>query len=540
MALPAEPTLHITAAGGCFTTRVAEGSTLREALLQEHVFLRASCCGRGICGNCRVRVSGGVSPITESEHTLLSPALLEDGWRLACQARLVDDAKLDCTDLAMSSGWTALGAQELPDHRVQSPAPVQGAPLGLAVDLGTTHIRVALWDRRSRRRLAALTAPNPQAGYGTDVLSRLEAATGDTAQKLSTQVLAALGAALGDASALAFGAAAIDHVGKAVVVGNTAMLVLLTETPAPLLLDPANWQRAIPCHPPSRPDWRTAWGLPAAATVEIAQPVGGFIGSDLLACVLATDLLEQEAPALLIDVGTNTELALWDGLQLWVTSSPGGPAFEGVGISCGMAGRPGAVYRLQPTDSTDTLKAAVIGHRIALGLCGSGLVDAVALLCACGALRPSGRFAQAPGPGGYALTLADGAGALSIESGDIDTFQRAKAAIAAAAQALLAEAGMHWEQLRRLHLCGVFGRHLQLDSARAIGLIPGLTDDRITLHDHAALRGCERALLERDGGGLLERIADRCRLLNAAHLQRFEDFFIEHLRLRPWPPTEAR
>jgi uncharacterized 2Fe-2S/4Fe-4S cluster protein (DUF4445 family) len=279
--------------------------------------------------------------------------------------------------------------------------------------------------------------------------------------------------------------------------------------------------------------------LPARAAVDIAQPLGGFIGSDLLACVLAASLVERPAPALLIDVGTNTELALWDGERLWVTSSPGGPAFEGVGISCGMAGGPGAVYRLRSRQSGDPFEAAVIGGRIAVGLCGSGLVDAVALLCGRGAIRPTGRFAVAPPPGGYPLPLADEAGALTIEPADIDAFQRAKAAIAAAAQALLSEAGMHWEQLQRLHLCGVFGRHLQLDNARSVGLIPGLAEDRIELHDHAALRGCELALLEPEGCGLLERIAGRCRLLNAARMQRFDDYFIDHLRLRPWPHTEA-
>ncbi|NJD07326.1 MAG: DUF4445 domain-containing protein [Methylococcaceae bacterium] len=540
MATSAECALTVCAADSRFVTRAAPGASLRDALLQERVFLRASCSGRGICGGCRVRVrSGSLSPATNAERTLLTAALLDDGWRLACQAKLVDDAELDCTDLAMSSGWTALGSAELPQRPLlKATAAVQGPPLGLAVDLGTTHIRVSLWDRRNGQRLSALTTRNPQSGYGSDVLSRLEAAAGGAAHQLSASVLAALGSALGDASALAFGAAAIDHVGRCVIVGNTAMLLLLTQNPSARLLDPVNWRNRISCQPPDGSEWRAPWGLPDRAVVEIAQPLSGFIGSDLLACVLVSRLMEHDVPALLIDVGTNTELALWDGNRLWVTSSPGGPAFEGVGISCGMAGDPGAVYRLQPGESGDELKAAVIGDRIAVGLCGSGLVDAVALLRARGVLRPSGRFNAAPRPGGYPLKLAGGS-ELSIEPGDIDAFQRGKAAIAASAQALLTEAGMRWEHLHKLHLCGVFGQHLQLDNARAVGLIPGLPDDRVAMHSHAALRGCEEALLERDGCRLLETVAERCRPLNPAHIEHFEDLFIDHLRLQPWPPSEV-
>jgi len=536
MATVSEAELTLAAGDGRLVLPAAAGTSLRQTLLDNRVLLRTPCAGRGVCGGCRLRAGGRLSPITETERTLLGPKLLESGWRLACQARLEGAAELDCDSLAMGSGWTALGEGELRAYPAAGASAVDGdAPLGLAIDLGTTHLRVVLWDRRRGRRLGALSAANPQAGYGADVLSRLEAAAAGQAAELSAAIVQAVAAAVADLLSLAYGGANAEGIGHVVVVGNTAMLLLLTETAAASLLLPDDWQLRVPCHPADPDRLRQAWNLAATAAIEIAQPLGGFVGSDLSASVAACGLLARAEPALLIDVGTNTELALWDGSRLWVTSSPGGPAFEGVGVSCGMPAQPGAVYRLRSDTGGTGYRAEVVGDRTALGLCGSGLIDAVAALCAAGIVRPSGRFADPPPAGGYPLPVGPDDAVLSLEAADIDTLQRAKAAIAAAAQCLLEQAGLRWERLGRLYLCGVFGHHLHLDHARALGLIPGLPDDRIELHGHAALGGCGLALLE--GAGRLEEIAARCRLVNAALLPGFDDRFIGHLRLRPWPAS---
>lgn len=201
-------------------------------------------------------------------------------------------------------------------------------------------------------------------------------------------------------------------IGHVVIVGNTAMLALLTEQNYHLLLQPDYWMREIDCRLQDINSWRLSWGLDERAEVSIIQPLARFVGSDLLAGVLATHMTQDEAGTLLIDFGTNSEIALWDGSTLWVTSAAGGPAFEGSGISCGMAAEPGAIYKIEYRDAasenscTDghpcpskiladrAVRGTVIGNGPALGLCGSGLVDSITYLRKAGFLKSNGIFSR--------------------------------------------------------------------------------------------------------------------------------------------------
>jgi uncharacterized 2Fe-2S/4Fe-4S cluster protein (DUF4445 family) len=186
---------------------------------------------------------------------------------------------------------------------------------------------------------------NPQSYFGTDVLTRLMNASEspDRMQEIGRLVRDAIGGALRD---IWFeGGWNGQEIGRIMIVGNSAMLALLAERNAHLLLQPESWIRAIDCQPENTDSWRRSWGCDANAIIEVIQPLAGFVGSDLLAGVLAIKLTQGTAGSLLVDFGTNSEIALWDGRQLWVTSAAGGPAFEGWGISCGMPAEPGAIYR---------------------------------------------------------------------------------------------------------------------------------------------------------------------------------------------------
>ncbi len=160
------------------------------------------------------------------------------------------------------------------------------------------------------------------------------------------------------------------------------------------------------------------------AAVEVVSPFAGFVGSDLLAGVLATHLTDRPG-GLLIDFGTNSELALWDGTTLWVTSAAGGPAFEGCGIQCGMPAEPGAIYRIDPQQEATGLRFQVIGDGLARGLCGSGLVDLIAFLRRTGDLTSTGKL-TIPYPENVFIVQRENP-AIRLTNGDVDIFQRAKA-----------------------------------------------------------------------------------------------------------------
>jgi uncharacterized 2Fe-2S/4Fe-4S cluster protein (DUF4445 family) len=330
----------------------------------------------------------------------------------------------------------------------------------------------------------------------------------------------------------------LAEIGAVVVVGNTAMLALLTGHGAADLLAPENWQNPIDCQPRDGAGFQGQWFMPHARIV-LPGTVAGCVGSDLLADLVALDLAAGPAGALLLDVGTNTEVALWDGASLHVTSVPGGPAFEGGGIRFGMPAEPGAICRVRRVAGAGNGYALeTVAGAAPLGFCGSGLADAVALLLQGGQLKPSGRFALAPGPEGLRLDPDNPRTALG--AGDVDAFQRAKAATAAAMAALLAAAGMGWDDLQRLCVCGAFGRTLDVGHAQATGLLPPIDPARIELYADATLAGCERMLLAPDGPDGAARPLGHLRAVNLSLMAGYDDHYIEHLRLAPAPPINQK
>lgn len=528
-------TLRVRTATDEHRLDVAPGQSVRDALDTTEWRVRAACGGTGQCGACLVRlIEGEVTPATVAEYLKLTPEERATGTRLACQMRLKGDACVQLDLPAPPSPWKSLPEADLIPSPGRLPE-LEKFIYGVAVDLGTSHIRVTLWDRKQGRRIASRRGPNPQGGFGADVLNRLDAAVAaDHADALATLARDAIVAAVRDILARDVGEVSpmLAEIGAVVVVANTAMLALLTGSGAETLLDSGHWQAAIDCRPRDPAAWRAGWHM-ANAHFVMPEPVAGFVGSDLLADLIATDLTGGPAGALLLDLGTNTEIALWDGHALHVTAVPGGPAFEAVGLRHGMAAEAGAIHRVRG-DGNGGYGLDVIGGGEARGFCGSGLVDAIAALLANGVLKPSGRFAVAPGPEGHALDPANPLGA--IVAGDVDAFQRAKAATAAAMRVLLDRAGIGWRDLNRLCVCGAFGRHLDIGHAQTVGLLPAIAPERIELHADAALAGAEIALLcpERLAG--IAALRPILNLLNMSLVIDFDDIFIDHLRLRPLPP----
>lgn len=523
--------LHVRCKDRSLVLVGAEFQSVREILDTSDLRTRAACSGTGACGACAVRVvRGDVNPPTLAEQQKLTAEERDSGLRLACQVRPRGPVEVDLEDPAPPSQWSSIPPDCLAPlaGRVDS---ADAAPYGVAVDLGTTHIRVSLLDRRRGVRIASRRGLNPQAGLGADILTRLDAARQpEVAAELSGLVRTAIIHALRDMFArdLGEGTGVLHDIGHVLVVGNTAMLVLLAGHGAGALLDPSNWERAVDVTPRELEDWREAWGMPNAK-IELAEPVAGFVGSDLTADLLVTDLAGGPAGSLLIDVGTNTELALWDGSQVTVTSVAGGPAFEGVGIRFGMPASSGAIWRIGGALGAYTFHT--VGGAAPAGFCGTGLIDALALLRRDGVLKASGRFA-----GGREEFLFDTDNPrTALCRQDVDSLQRAKAAVGAAMATLLEGAGLTWQDLRRVCVCGAFGRGLQTAHAQAIGLLPEIASDRVELYAEAALGGGEVALLRPQPEAPFSGIRGRLSGVNLARSAIFADAYAEHLWIRPTP-----
>ncbi|HEX9289731.1 MAG TPA: ASKHA domain-containing protein [Anaeromyxobacteraceae bacterium] len=501
------------------------GPSLRDILNASSARVRSACAGIGACGLCRVRIDAGAAGApTTAERLHLGEDALAAGTRLACQ--VTPRAGVDVTVLepARPSPWRTIAPAYRAAHPI-SPARAGGLPWGAAVDVGTTQITVAICDMATGRRVAARTGPNPQARMGADVICRLEAAarSGAAGDELRDSALDAIGDAL-----LALSqdeGIALPEVGPVRVVGNSAMLTLLSGGRADALLDPARWAGRIECTLADPGALAESWNLGRGAAIDLVEPLGGFVGSDLLAGVVHCRLAEGD-PALLIDFGTNSEIALWDGARLWVTAAAGGPAFEAAGIGCGMAAEPGAVRRL-----TRSAEGAWLGEIIEAppvrGICGSGLVDLVGLLASGGEIDERGRPRREP------LTIVVAGAELGVSKADIDVFQRAKAAVGAGVEVLRRRSGLRFDQIAAVHVAGSFGEQVDVENAQRIGLLPPVPPERVRLAGNTALRGALDVLLSAEAGASLARARRGAKLINLSMDAAFEELFLDHLYLRP-------
>ena len=531
------PLLKVTWQGRQRTLSFESDPSLREILDTTDSRVRSGCRGNGRCGLCLVQVEAGtVNEPTENERLGLTQEQLDQGIRFACQVVPRHDLWISIVNPAPASNWKSIATHEY-FSPLASPTIVntqrQGIRLstGVAIDLGTTHISITLWDMYGGKRLTGRSGLNQQLLFGADVMTRVVAATEsvERAREISQLAVDSIGEALFDiCSREGLNPLDITHVS---IVGNTPELALLSEINYDMLLQPKFWTRQIDCQPGNTRSWSTAWHVNPDAVVDVIAPLAGFIGSDLLAGVLATSMTTQTKVSLLIDFGTNSEIALWDGSTLWVTSAAGGPAFEGSGLSCGMPAVAGAIYQIEHNEYSQDFTLQVLAGADPKGLCGSGLVDLIACLLRTGVLDRKGKLTDEMAGEGF--PLLKGSQVIVMTNRDVDIFQRAKAAIGAGIRLLLKSAGITTKKLERVYVSGAFGRFLNVRNAQDIGLLPRVQPHSIELCGNTALAGCEMLLVSTNQLLKLESIRKRAHVINMSNHSEFEELFLENLYVKP-------
>lgn len=436
----------------------------------------------------------------------------------------------------------SLRGREVIAARPQTSAP---PPLGMAIDLGTTNIAAYLYRLDDGSLLDVRSAPNPLAPYGADIISRLIYACTDpkNAARLQHVLVKALNLLLARSTEAADSDA--GSVEELVIVGNSGMHHLLLNLAAEQLI-----------HAPYVPAIRHSMTIKARELGLMAVPgayvylpplVGGFVGSDLLAVALVSQLDHKPGIRLAVDIGTNTELLLSVNGQLFCCSTASGPALEGAALQYGSVALPGAIDQVWLEEDSLRLVNHTIGNRPAIGICGSGIIDALACMRRAGILSRTGRIQagrpgvreQADGNHQYVLvpTEATGLGAeLTISQADVRAIQLAKGAIRAGIETLLGEHGLRSEALDEIVVAGAFGSHLRVESALAIGLFPPLPPERIRQVGNAAGAGAGLMLLSVDERRQAERLSQQIRYTELAANRGFARKFAD----AQWFPADDK
>lgn len=465
----------------------AKGTRLGE-LLRRVGQGHSPCGGHGSCGKCRVILKGEVSPPTEEELRMLSSEELAVGVRLSCRVRVKGNCTV--TVLAPMEGQICTGG-DFPPSVARRRSRLSSEGCGVAVDVGTTTLAARLYNARGEL-LSESSRLNPQSPWGADVISRMEAAMRGGGGRLVGVLRRALDGMLTELTHKA--QVSPTDIEEVVVTGNTVMLHLLTETEVePLTHAPFAVQRLFDETLTARELCLTT--LSPKAPIYLPPCVSAFLGADVVTALLASDLWELPETALLCDIGTNGEMVLRRGDTLYACSAAAGPAFEGAGISMGMGGVKGAIDRVW--EQEQTLCAHVIGETAPLGLCGSGLVDAVATLLRMGRLERSGYLKEDP------VTIAP---PVTLSQEDIRKVQLAKGAICAGIRSLLHAAGTEADRVSTLYVAGGFGSYLDVGHAGEIGLIPLELTHRVRVLGNGALTGAAMLLL-------YEGLRSRCRAM---------------------------
>ncbi len=535
------------------STESTDGRSLFDYAEALGIDVPTSCRKQGKCKECMVEVVEGMSalsPLAEPERHL------KGNFRLSCQTRITAaEGHVRCHTMRRGHMIIERHAFGLPvgnrewkldpavtrdgDRILIDGVEVErstGPILGIAMDLGTTTVVLRLVDLESGELIADTSFENPQRFGGSEVMSRIVYDTEHPGRLLMRTLAGYLSHAIEKFP--------VDPktIYEMVVVGNSTMRDLffrqsvysIGQTPYQSIteIEMAEGQRSttslvqtglrslLPIHPKAR-----VYGAPI---------ISGHVGADAAACMLAVDLAHEERLVAVMDIGTNTELIIGNKHRILAASCPAGPAFEGGAISCGMPALDGAIETVAIADD-ETFRLGVIGDVPPQGICGSGLVDVLSELLRTGRMNDMGRFEDDV----QRITLYRGGtpeeDVFLLES-DVNELAQAKGANVAGLHTVFSTYGIDFEDIEVFYLAGGFGRHLNIEASKRIGLVPSLDSSKIVQAGNTAIEGATIALLSKSKRQELEDLVKKvkhCRL--EAHPDFF-NFFVEGCQFKPVEP----
>ncbi|KPJ66434.1 MAG: hypothetical protein AMJ43_08130 [Coxiella sp. DG_40] len=505
---------------------IHSGATVLEAAAQAGIILNSVCGGKGICKKCLVNIEPAGQQV------------------LACQFHIQSDLTVTIPadsrffEQKILTRGIEIKAEFQPDiwkkYRTRAS---DDKILGLAVDIGTTTVVVKLIDLKNGDCKAIQAALNPQTKFGDDVVSRIAYAQTDAK---SAELQKTIIDCINDLIAKLCTQTSIEpeQIYEMCVVGNTTMNHIFLKLPVASLGQAP--YKAFSLDAKDLPPDELNLHINPAGNIHTVENIAGFVGSDTTAVALAVDIDSAEETTLTVDIGTNGELVLACEGKLYAASCAAGPAFEGARIFCGSRAAEGAIEAVVIID--DDIDLDVIGDCPPRSICGSGLLDAVAVLLDLGILDNTGRFiepgklpADLPPPIRSRITEHNNQPAfvlderLILTQQDIRQLQLAKAAIRAGIRLLLKKLSLLDSDINLIFLAGAFGNYIRRESALRIGLLPDIPPERIHFVGNAAASGAQLILLSTQARKKARELTRKIQYIEIAHQPDFQDVFADSM-----------
>ncbi|MCL2398547.1 MAG: ASKHA domain-containing protein [Defluviitaleaceae bacterium] len=499
-----------------------KNQTVLQALQSADIFLEAVCGGGGTCGKCLVKIDG-VS-------------------QLACQVMVAEGMEIvtknfDQKDFAIVFDRANISVPASKKQTISS--------MGLAIDIGTTTIVFSLIDLETGKNAASLHGiMNSQRALGADVISRIKAANEGNLDALNKYVVEDIRQGIYEifdshdpiASFDTFDS--IDNINRVVISGNTTMLHILMGmsceslgqypfTPVFIDLQKHTFKELFGAEffYSNRFDLKQFGEKLLTCDVTLLPGISTYVGSDIVAGVSYCYSLKEEGTCLLVDLGTNGELALFSQDTIVCTATAAGPAFEAANISCGTVSVSGAIYKAVYNPTTKSFEYETLNNQNPIGLCGSGVLDVASQLVLHGIIDETGaldeEFIVASG--------TNGADPVIFTPKDVRELQLAKSAVRAGIEVLLAETQTSYEDVKKVYLAGGFGSTFNLESALILGLLPEEWRYKVEPLSNTSLKGCEQALADPSALDRIISVALKAKEINLSDHPQFNDLFMDHM-----------
>lgn len=506
------------------TVEIEAGKTILEAAAKAGVDIDGNCGGKGTCGKCKVKIAS-------------------EGYVLACLTHIKEDTVVEIPETETTASRKKK-LVKLPDSFKADKG--ESGSVGVAVDIGTTTLVVMFWDLETGRMLDIDAMTNPQGVYGADVISRISFTmeNDDGCQILHDKVVNAINSTVEEFCSKK--GCDINRIKKYAVVGNTTMSHLFLNV-APASLAVAPFAPAFTGKVVMTGEEAALAGDPSARVV-VAPNIAGHVGSDITAGIITTDLMDMDKGHLFIDIGTNGEIVLSAKGRILACSTAAGPAFEGNSVKYGMRAAAGAIERVDLEE--EGVKIGSIGDSDPIGICGSGIIDAVGELIRTGVADKSGRIlkkdrARSKGISEHILdNIAESEGGndfllyagekpeenVYITQKDVREIQLAKAAISAGISIMMEEIGIGIDEIEKVSIAGAFGNYIRRESALNMGLLPGVDIEKIQAIGNSAGIGASMILLSEAAEAEAERVSKTVEHIELAEKKNFQDEYLKGMR----------